>query len=113
MPVSANLDAVLDKEWENKSLEEILKGTGERPRWGFRRGCGCTAAGVQRQDGGGPGRSKFFRAAQALALLAESAGKNGCGPFGCSAQPGVSAPPSGPPPARARAAAAPRSSKPS
>jgi hypothetical protein len=23
MPVSANLDAVLDKEWENKSLEEI------------------------------------------------------------------------------------------
>jgi hypothetical protein len=25
MPVSANLDAVLDKEWENKSLEEILK----------------------------------------------------------------------------------------
>ena len=25
MPVSANLDALLDKEWENKSLEEILK----------------------------------------------------------------------------------------
>jgi hypothetical protein len=23
MPVSANLDAVLDEEWENKSLEEI------------------------------------------------------------------------------------------
>jgi hypothetical protein len=24
MPVSANLDAVLDKEWENKSLEDAL-----------------------------------------------------------------------------------------
>jgi hypothetical protein len=25
MPVTANLDAVLDKEWENKSLAEVLK----------------------------------------------------------------------------------------
>jgi len=25
MPVSANLDAILDKEWESKRLEEILE----------------------------------------------------------------------------------------
>jgi hypothetical protein len=75
MPVSANLDAMLDKEWESKSLEEIL----EAPV--------SALAGVSDGDAtalkqafnvktvGDLGRNKYFRAAQALALLAESTGK--------------------------------------
>jgi phage terminase Nu1 subunit (DNA packaging protein) len=75
MPVSANLDAVLDKEWENKSLEEILKAPVSALA-----GVSDTAAAAWQQafnvkTVGDLGRNKFFRAAQALALLAESTGK--------------------------------------
>ena len=75
MPVSANLDAVLDKEWENNSLEEILKAPVSALA-----GVSDTAAAAWQQafnvkTVGDLGRNKFFRAAQALALLAESTGK--------------------------------------
>jgi hypothetical protein len=75
MPVSANLDTVLDKEWENKSLEEVIKAPVS------------ALAGVSEGDAtalqqafhvktvGDLGRNKYFRVAQALALLAESTGK--------------------------------------
>jgi hypothetical protein len=75
MPVSANLDAVLDKEWENKSLEEVLKA----PVSALAGVSDGDAAALQQafnvktvED---LGRNKYFRAAQALALFAESAGK--------------------------------------
>jgi phage terminase Nu1 subunit (DNA packaging protein) len=66
---------VLDKEWENKSLEEILKAPVSALA-----GVSDTAAAAWQQafnvkTVGDLGRNKFFRAAQALALLAESTGK--------------------------------------
>jgi hypothetical protein len=66
---------VRDKEWENKSLEEVIKAPVS------------ALAGVSEGDAtalqqafhvktvGDLGRNKYFRAAQALALLAESTGK--------------------------------------
>ena len=73
MPVSANLDAVLDQEWENQSLEEIRKapvsalaGVSDAAAW---------QQAFNVKTVGDLGRNKFFRAAQALALLAESTGK--------------------------------------
>jgi hypothetical protein len=75
MPVSANLDAVLDQEWENKSLEEIRKA----PVSALAGVSDADAAALQQafnvKTVGDLGRNKFFRAAQALALLAESTGK--------------------------------------
>ncbi len=75
MPVSANLDAVLDEEWENKSLEEIVKAPG-----GALAGVSDGDAAALKQafnvkTVGDLGRNKYFRTAQALTLLAESAGK--------------------------------------
>jgi hypothetical protein len=73
--VSANLDAVLDKEWENKGLEEILKA----PVSALSGVSDGDAAALQQafnvKTVGDLGRNKYFRAAQALALLAESTGK--------------------------------------
>jgi hypothetical protein len=74
MPVSANLDAVLDTEWENKSLEEILKA----PVSALSGISDGDAAALQQvfdvKTVGDLGRNKYFRVAQALALRAESTG---------------------------------------
>lgn len=75
MPVSANLDSVLDKEWESKSLSEILKAPVS------------ALAGVSEGDAqklgeafniktvGDLGKNKYFRAAQALTMLGDAGGK--------------------------------------
>ena len=73
MPVSANLDAVLNKEWEDKSLEAILNG--ERSVRGLRRDTAALRQAFNVKTVGDLGRNKYFRAAQALALPAESTGK--------------------------------------
>ena len=75
MPVSANLDTVRDKEWENKSLEEVIKA----PVGALAGVSEGDATALQQafhvKTVGDLGRNKYFRAAQALALLAESTGK--------------------------------------
>ena len=70
-----DLDAVLDKEWESKSLKALLKapvsalsGISEQTP----RRCGRPSTSRRWGD---LGRNKYFRAAQALTLLAESTGK--------------------------------------
>jgi hypothetical protein len=75
MPVSANLDAVLDKEWENQSLEEILKAPVSALAGVSDAGAAAWQQAFNVKTVGDLGRNKFFRAAQALALLAESTGK--------------------------------------
>jgi hypothetical protein len=71
--VSANLAKLVDKEWEDKSLEERLKAPVS------------ALAGVSEDDAAAPkkafnvktvgdsGKNKFFRAAQALTLLGAAA----------------------------------------
>ncbi len=75
MAITADLAALLDKEWEDKSLAEILAAPVS------------ALAGVSAQDAellqqafrirtvGDLGKNKFFRAAQALALLGETGAK--------------------------------------
>jgi hypothetical protein len=75
MAVTANLDAQLDKEWESKTLGEILKAPvsalagvtdadGDRLREAFNI---KTVADL--------GRNKYFRSAYAMTMLAETGGK--------------------------------------
>jgi hypothetical protein len=75
MPVSANLDAVLDKDWENKSLEEILKAPVSALSGVSEEDAKALQQAFNVKTVGDLGRNKYFRAAQALALLAESTGK--------------------------------------
>ncbi len=75
MPVSANLNQLLDKEWEDKTLAEILKapisalqGVSEGDAEALKQAFGVTTVGDL-------GKNKFFRTAQALALLGETGAK--------------------------------------
>ncbi|WP_322750037.1 MULTISPECIES: hypothetical protein [unclassified Frankia] len=75
MPISADLDTQLDKNWENKSLSEVL------------RAPVSALAGVTDDDGkllnqalnvktiSDLGTNKYFRAAYALTLLSDTGGK--------------------------------------
>ncbi len=75
MPVSANLNQLLDKEWEDKTLAEILKapisalqGVSEGDAEALKQAFGVKTVGDL-------GKNKFFRTAQALALLGETGAK--------------------------------------
>jgi hypothetical protein len=75
MPVTTNMDAQLDKEWESKSLSEILKAPVS------------ALAGVSETDGdrlreafniktvADLGRNKYFRSAYAMTILADAGSK--------------------------------------
>jgi hypothetical protein len=71
--VSADLAKLLDKEWENKSLEEVLKapvsalaGVSEGDAKALKQAFNVKSVGDL-------GKNKYFRAAQALALLGDAA----------------------------------------
>jgi hypothetical protein len=75
MTVTANLDTALDKDWESKSLNEILKAPvsalagvtdadGDRLREAFNI---KTVADL--------GRNKYFRSAYAMTMLADLGGR--------------------------------------
>ena len=73
MAVSADLAKLLDKEWENKSLEEILKapvsalaGVSEGDATALKQAFNVKSVGDL-------GKNKYFRAAQALTLLGDAA----------------------------------------
>jgi hypothetical protein len=75
MAVEANLDAFLDKEWENKSLADVLKapvsalqGVSEGDAELLQKAFGVKTLGDL-------GKNKFFRAAQLLTQLAEAGAK--------------------------------------
>lgn len=75
MPIAANLDVLLDKEYENVSLSELL----DAPVAAL-AGVTVTDAELLRQafqikTVGDLGRNKFFRAAQALVMLADGGAK--------------------------------------
>jgi hypothetical protein len=70
--VEANLDAFVDKEWENTSLAEVLQapvsalqGVSEGDADPLRQAFHITTVGDM-------GKNKFFRAAQLLTQLAEA-----------------------------------------
>ena len=66
---------MLDKEWENKSLEETPKAPVSALAGVSDAGAAALQQAFNVKTVGDLGRNKFFRAAQALALLAESTGK--------------------------------------
>jgi hypothetical protein len=75
MPVNANLDKLLDKEFESKSLTDILaapisalQGVTDKDADALQQALGIKSV----RD---LGSNKFFRAAQALAALGEAGGK--------------------------------------
>lgn len=72
MAVSADLGQFLDKEWEDKSLSEVLgapvsalQGVSSGDADALKQAFGVKTVGDL-------GRNKFFRAAQALTLLGEA-----------------------------------------
>lgn len=75
MPISADLDKILDKAYENSSLAEILKA----PVSALAGVSDADAEALQKafnvKTVGDLGKNKFFRAAEALTLLAESGAK--------------------------------------
>lgn len=75
MAVSADLSALLDKEWEDKSLAEIMKA----PVSALSGVSSGDAEALQKAFGiktvGDMGKNKFFRAAQALAMLGDAGAK--------------------------------------
>jgi hypothetical protein len=73
MAVSADLAKLLDKEYENKSLEEVLKapvsalaGVSEGDAKALKQAFNVKSVGDL-------GKNKYFRAAQALTLLGDAA----------------------------------------
>jgi hypothetical protein len=75
MAVEANLDALLDKEFQNKSLADVLaapvsalKGVSDGDADLLKKAFNVTSVGDL-------GKNKFFRAAQLLAQLAEDGAK--------------------------------------
>jgi hypothetical protein len=71
--ISADLAKLLDKDWEDKSLDEILKA----PVSALAGVSDGDAEALQRafsiKTVGDLGKNKFFRAAQALTILGEAA----------------------------------------
>ena len=75
MAVSADLAQFLDREWEDKSLTEILKapvsalqGVSEGDAEALRKAFNVKTVGDL-------GKNKYFRAAQALSILGEAGAK--------------------------------------
>ena len=72
--VAANLDAFLDKDWENKSIAEILKAPVSALQ-GVSEGEADLKQTFNIKTVGDLGKNKYFRAAQRLAQLAEAGAK--------------------------------------
>jgi hypothetical protein len=71
--VSADLAKLLDKEWEDKSLEEILKAPVSALAGVSEGDADALKQAFNVKTVGDLGRNKVFRAAQALTLLGEAA----------------------------------------
>ncbi len=72
MAVTADLHKVLDKSWQDKSLEEILDAPVEALAGVSESGGKLIRDALGVKTIGELGRNKYFRAAQALAALADA-----------------------------------------
>jgi hypothetical protein len=75
MAISADLSQFLDREWEDKSLTEILKAPVSALQGVSEGDAEALRAAFNLKTVGDLGKNKFFRAAQALALLGEAGAK--------------------------------------
>ncbi len=73
MAVTADLAKVLDKEWEDKSLEEILKAPVSALAGVSDGDADALKQAFNVKTVGDLGKNKYFRAAQALSLLGDAA----------------------------------------
>ena len=75
MAVEANLGAFLDKEWESKSLTEVLKAPVSALQGVSENDADLLKQAFNIKTVGDLGKNKYFRAAQLLAQLAEAGAK--------------------------------------
>jgi hypothetical protein len=75
MAITADLASLLDKEWENKSLDEVLKAPVSALSGISDGDAKLLEQAFRIRSVGDLGRNKFFRAAQALTMLGEASGK--------------------------------------
>lgn len=75
MAVEANLDAFLDKEWESKSLAEVLKAPVSALQGVSEGDADLLKKAFNVKTVADLGKNKFFRAAQLLAQLDEAGAK--------------------------------------
>jgi hypothetical protein len=75
MAISADLSQFLDREWEDKSLTEILKAPVSALQGVSEGDAEALRSAFNVKTVGDLGKNKFFRAAQALALLGEAGAK--------------------------------------
>src|SRR3954468_3289143 len=73
--VEANLDTFLDKDWENKSLADILKAPVSALQGVSEGDADLLKQAFNIKTVGDLGKNKYFRAAQLLAQLAEAGAK--------------------------------------
>jgi hypothetical protein len=73
--ISADLSQFLDREWEDKSLTEILKAPVSALQGVSEGDAEALRSAFNVKTVGDLGKNKFFRAAQALALLGEAGAK--------------------------------------
>ena len=73
--VEVNLNALLDKEWENKSLAEVLKAPVSALQGVSESDADLLKQAFNIKTVGDLGKNKYFRAAQLLAQLAEGGAK--------------------------------------
>ncbi len=75
MAVEANLDAFLDKAWENKPLSEVLKALVDALQGVSEGDAKLLKEAFNIKTVGDLGKNKYFRAAQLLSRLAEAGAK--------------------------------------
>ena len=75
MAVSADLSRFLDREWEDKSLSEVLKAPVSALQGVSEGDADALRSAFNIKTVGDLGKNKFFRAAQALTLLGEVGAK--------------------------------------
>ncbi|QYN34365.1 hypothetical protein K1T35_39140 [Pseudonocardia sp. DSM 110487] len=73
MAVSADLAKLLDKEWEDKSLEEVLKAPVSALAGVSDGDADALKQAFNVKTVGDLGKNKYFRAAQAMSLLGDAA----------------------------------------
>ena len=75
MAVQTNLDALLDKAWEDKSLDEILKAPVDALQGVSEGDAALLKEAFNIKTIGDLGKNKYFRAAQLLSQLGEAGAK--------------------------------------
>ena len=75
MPIEANLNSILDKEWESKTLAEILKAPVSALEGVSEGDADLLKQAFNVKTVGDLGKNKYFRAAQLLTQLAEVGAK--------------------------------------